>query len=56
MFIAKLDGATGCAIWKRRFGSSSEDTIRSVAVRPDGTIVSSYRTDDGVELRTARCP
>lgn len=39
MFIAKLDGATGCAIWKRRFGSSSEDTIRSVAVRPDGTIV-----------------
>jgi len=39
MFIAKLDGATGCAIWERRFGSSSEDTIRSVAVRPDGTIV-----------------
>lgn len=33
-----------------------EEAFRDFAVRPDGTIVSSYRTDDGVELRTARCP
>ena len=33
-----------------------EEALRDFAVRPDGTIVSSYRTDDGVELRTARCP
>jgi hypothetical protein len=33
----------------------AEETFRDVAVRPDGTIVYAHRTEEGVEIRTARC-
>lgn len=56
--VACMDPADGHVLARVMvpLSETPEEAFRDFAVRPDGTIVFSYRTDEGVELRTARCP